>query len=439
VSAADPAPAPAREPARGAADEPARRPAGQTGPGTRPRRRLQRLSRAQARRVALAAQGFCDPRPVRPDARTLARVVGRTRLFQIDSVNVLMRAQYMPLFSRLGPYDTALLDRAYGRAPRRLFEYWAHEASLIPVELQPALRFRMARAHLHAWGGMRRIAEEQPELVSFVREEVERRGPVTARDVEHDVPRSKEHWGWNWSEAKRALEWLFWCGEVTSARRNGAFERVYDLPERVLPPQIVSAPTPDDAQAHRTLVEAAARAHGVATEPCLRDYFRLSPAESQQAVQELVEAGTLLPVEVEGWARPAYLHHQARLPRRVSARALLSPFDPVVFERTRAEQLFGFRYRIEIYVPADKRVHGYYVLPFLLGDRPVARVDLKADHKGGVLLVHAAYAEPDAPPETAHELAIELESLAGWLDLSDVVVSPRGDLAAPLGAELVAS
>ena len=402
----------------------------------RPSPPLQRLSRRQARRAALAAQGFCDRRPKRPDARALSRVVGRTNLFQIDSVNVLTRAQYMPLFSRLGPYDTGLLDRAFGRRPRRLFEYWAHEASLVPVELHPALRFRMARAHQHAWGGMRRIAEEQPELVTFVREEVQNRGPVTARDVEHDVPRSKEHWGWNWSEAKRALEWLFWCGEVTSARRNGAFERVYDLPERVLPPEIVDAPTPDDAEAHRILVEVAARAHGVATEPCLRDYFRLTPQESQAAVADLVEDEVLVPVQVDGWSRPAYMHNQARVPRKVSARALLSPFDPLVFERTRAEQLFDFRYRIEIYVPAPKRVHGYYVLPFLLGDRLVARVDLKADRKAGVLLVHAAFAEPDSPAETAAELAAELRSLADWLGLSDIEVSPRGDLAEALRAEV---
>jgi uncharacterized protein len=400
------------------------------------------LSRRQARRVALAAQGFCDRRPLRPDARALSRVVGRTSLFQIDSVNVVTRAHYMPLFSRLGPYDQGVLERAFARRPRRLFEYWAHEASLVPVGLQPALRFRMARAHRQAWGWMRRVAAEQPELVRFVRDEVEARGPVTARDVEDDVPRSKQHWGWNWSDAKRALEWLFWCGEVTSARRNGAFERVYDLPERVLPPEVVAAPTPDDGEAHRILVEAAARAHGVATEPCLRDYFRLTPQETRTAVTELVEEGRLLPARVQGWSRPAYLHHHARLPRRVSARALLSPFDPLVFERTRTERLFDFRYRIEIYVPAGKRVHGYYVLPFLLGDRLVARVDLKADRRAdggaGVLRVHAAFAEPDAPPETAAELAAELGSLAGWLGLSDIDVAPRGDLAGTLAAQVEA-
>ncbi len=396
---------------------------------------MHRLTRLQARRIALGAQGFTDRRPAgSPGPRHLARVLGRIGLFQIDSVNVVVRAQYMPLYSRLGPYDPGLLERSYARAPRRTFEYWAHEASLVRVDLQPALRFRMARAATEAWGGPQRVARERPDLVAAVLAEVGRRGPLTAREVEHDAPRSTEGWGWNWSLVKQALEYLFYAGLVTSAGRNGAFERRYDLPERVLPAAVLSTATPADDEAVRTLVRTAAQAHGVATEPSLRDYFRLAPAESQQAVRELVEAGELVPVAVQGWRRPAYLHHQARIPRQVRARALLSPFDPLVFHRDRTEDLFGFRYRIEIYVPAPLRVHGYYVLPFLLGDRLVARVDLKADRAAGVLRVLAAHGEPDAPPETATELSAELRQLSAWLGLGEVAVAPAGDLAPRLAA-----
>jgi uncharacterized protein YcaQ len=398
------------------------------------RKPIDRLSAAQARRMALAAQGFADRSNGRaPDGWALRRVLDRVGLIQIDSVNVLQRAHYLPLFSRLGPYDTELLDRAAHRAPRRLFEYWGHEASLLPVATQPLLRWRMERAGDDAWGGIRRIQQERPELVAEVLEEVRASGPVAAGEVlEHERPAKTGPW-WGWSDVKRAFEWLFWSGQITSARRRG-FERLYDLPERVLPPEVVATPTPSLEDAQRELVRIASRAMGVAAEKDLRDYFRLPLAEARARVAELVEAGELWPVEVEGWSVPGYVHPEARLPRTVHARALVGPFDSLVWERPRVERLFGFRYRIEIYVPKPKRVHGYYVLPFLLGDRLVARVDLKADRAAGVLLVQASHAEPHAPPETASELAAELESMAGWLGLDGVAVQPRGDLAAPLAA-----
>jgi uncharacterized protein YcaQ len=397
----------------------------------------ERLSAAQARRVALAAQGFADELRDRPaDGWALRRVLGRVGLVQIDSVNVLVRAHYLPLFARLGPYDPALLDKAFMQAPRRLFEYWGHEASLLPVATQPLLRWRMADAFHDAWGGMRRVAEEHPDLVERVLETVGERGPIAASELaDHHGEETKRSgpW-WDWSHTKRALEFLFWSGRVTSARRRG-FERLYDLPERVLPKVVVDAPTPDPADAQRALVRIAAGALGVATERDLRDYFRLPVAGARQAVAELVEAGELAPVAVEGWdGAAAYLDPSARIPRSVHARALIGPFDSLVWERPRVERVFGFRYRIEIYVPAPKRVHGYYVLPFLLGDRLVARVDLKAERKAGVLLVQAAHAEPGAPAETAAELAEELGLMAGWLGLEAVRVVDRGDLAPALRA-----
>ena len=398
------------------------------------RKPIARLSAAQARRMALAAQGFADgDRGREPDGWALRRVLDRVGLIQIDSVNVLSRAHYLPLFSRLGPYDTELLDRAAHRAPRRLFEYWGHEASLLPVTTQPLLRWRMERAGDDAWGGVRRIREQRPELVDACSRTSATAGPIAASEVaEQERPARTGPW-WDWSDVKRAFEWLFWSGQITSARRRG-FERLYDLPERVLPREVVETPTPSLEDAQRELVRIASRAMGVAAEKDLRDYFRLPVAEARARVAELVEAGELWPVEVEGWSVPGYVHPEARLPRSVHARALVGPFDSLVWERPRVERIFGFRYRIEIYVPKPKRVHGYYVLPFLLGDRLVARVDLKADRAAGVLRVQASHAEPDAPPETAAELAAELESMAAWLGLGGVAVQPRGDLAAPLAA-----
>jgi uncharacterized protein YcaQ len=396
------------------------------------------LTVLQARRIALAAQGFTRPRPgldSTVSSRHLGKVIDRLGFFQIDSVNVLARAQYMPLFSRLGPYDQELLHRAAGRRPRRLFEYWAHEAALVDINLWQAFQFRM-ESGARMWGSMAEIAEYSPDFVQWVLDEVRDHGPLTAREVEHDAPREKANWGWNWSEVKIALEYLFYKGKVTAARRNSAFERVYDLPERVIPPAQFDAPPLTSAEAHVVLVSHAARALGVGTAQCLRDYFRMGPELSKAAIETLVDTGELVPTSIAGWNRPAYLHRDAVQPRKVSARALLSPFDPLVFERTRTEKLFDFRYRIEIYTPAAKRVHGYYVLPFLLGDRLVGRVDLKADRQAGTLIVHGAWAETHAPDSTADELAQELRLMAGWLGLDTIAPPTKGDLAGELSAAL---
>ncbi len=392
--------------------------------------------------MAIAAQGLAADRPTKPGMRQVTSAVDRIGLLQIDSVNVLARAHYLPLFSRLGPYDTDLLDRACGRSPRRFVESWAHVASLIPAATVPLLRFRQARfaAGETLWSDIQRILDEQPDFVETVLAELRRRGPMTSKEtevaLEHDLPRRRDQWGWNWSLVKESLEYLFMSGAVGSAGRTSQFERRYDVVERVLPRAVLEAPTPTPEESFRRLTAMAARAHGVATEPCLRDYFRLRPEESKQAVAELVEEGELLPVRVEGWNRPAYLHRAARMPRTVAARALLVPFDPLIWRRERAEVLFDFHYRIEIYVPPDKRVHGYYVLPFLLGERLVARVDLKADRAGSALLVQSVHAEPSAPEHTAAELRAELELMASWLGLSSVVVSGRGD---HLARELLAT
>nr|WP_246304864.1 crosslink repair DNA glycosylase YcaQ family protein [Nocardioides thalensis] len=383
----------------------------------------------------MAAQGFLDPPHAKPTMRTFARTLERTGVLQVDSVNVLQRAHYMPLYSRMGPYDTGLLHRAAERSPRKVVEYWAHVQAFMPVELWPVMQHRMdyyREAKGSKWWGDVGDASMRERILK----EVRARGPVTARDLDDGAPRTKEHWGWNWSDTRKVLDILYMFGELAIAGRNGQFEIRYDLPERVIPADVLALPTPTPAEAHRELVRRAARSHGVATVQDLRDYYRMTVADTAAAVAALVEAGELLPVEVEGWKRPAYLHRDARLPRRVAARALLSPFDPVVWERARTEALFDFFYRIEIYVPKDKRVHGYYVLPFLLGDRIVGRVDLKADRATGRLLVHAAYAEPGAPPDTAAELAAELRRLAGWLGLADIVVAPLGDLAPALAAEV---
>jgi len=399
------------------------------------------LSLREARRVAIAAQGFAssaatadaDTTADTVEARHARRLIGRLGLVQIDSVNVLVRSHYLPLFSRLGPYEPALLDRlAYGGRRRALFEYWGHEASLIPVEQQPLFRWRMARAERGegTYGELARFAVERRPYIESVLAEVASRGPMGASELS-EAGRGAGGW-WGWSDGKRALEYLFWAGFVTTAGRRG-FERLYDLPERVLPAAVLDTPTPEEAEAQRALLRIAARAHGVATERDLRDYHRLDVADARLRIAELVEAGDLLPVTVEGWDRIAYVTPDLRIPRKAASRALLSPFDSLIWERQRTERLFGARIRLEIYTPAHKREHGYYVLPFLMDERIAARVDLKSDRKAGTLLVQAAHAEPQAKVDAvAPALAAELRRLAGWLGLERVTVVGAGDLAPAL-------
>ena len=402
------------------------------------------LSAAQARRAAIAAQGLATARPRgRVDVRHLRRALDALGIVQLDSVNVFSRSHYMPLFSRLGPYPRETLDELTvhqdgrggppSRADRReLFEYWGHEASLIPIDMHPLMRWRMARADELAWTGVARVAEDEPGLVARVLELVREEGPIRASAV--GSPKRERRAGemWNWNDGKKALEYLFFSGQVTAERRVN-FERLYDLPERVLPAEVLAMPTPPEDEAQRELLLVAARRLGVASEPDLGDYFRLPRKESKARLAELVEAGALRTVAVKGWDVPAYAPHDLKVPRRIRARALLTPFDSMVWARERTERLFDFRYRIEIYVPAPKRVHGYYVLPFLLGDRLVARVDLKSDRQAGVLRVVGAFAEPGVDAaEVAHELADELRLVSEWQGLGGVKVGRKGDLAPAL-------
>ena len=379
------------------------------------------LSLSEARRIALAAQGFTSRETERATARQLHRVQQKLGLFQIDSVNVLTRAHYLPAFSRLGSYDRAELEKAAWGAKRhrRMFEYWAHEASLLPLDLHPLLRWRMERAERGEIGyqALRRFATERRSEAQLVLDRIACEGPLAAADF--DKGSSKSGW-WEWSETKHALEWLFWSGQITTATRRGSFARIYDLPERVFPKQVLELPTPDAAAAQRELIARSAAALGVATAADLRDYYRLKPDEADHAIAAQIEAGLLLPVCVEGWTQKAWMHRDARAPRQVGGAALLAPFDPLIWERARAERLFDFRYRIEIYVPQHKRTHGYYVLPFLMDEALVARVDLKADRSAGVLLAQRVTLEPNAPAQTMPRLMAELDRMAAWLNLGSV-------------------
>ncbi len=389
------------------------------------------LSLDQARRVALGAQGFRRRRTAaRGDRGHVRRVFDQVQLIQLDSVNVLVRSQELPIWARVGEHDRESLRKLLNAG--ELFEYWGHEASLIPIADWPLFRWKMLKATQGAmWGQIRMIQEQRPHFVEEIAAVVEERGEVTAGSLREPGDRRTGPW-WDLSDAKMALEWLFWCGRIT-ARRTATFERVY-LPLRVIPEAVRNVHvTEDDARVE--LLAKAARALGVATERDLTDYFRLKIPPSRAALRSLEERGDVRRVQVEGWKQPAYLHRDAVVPRRIEACTVLSPFDSLVWERSRVERLWHFRYRIEIYTPAPKRVHGYYVLPFLLGDRLVARVDLKSDRAAGALLVQAAWTEAHAEPvDVAPALATELTELAAWLGLSDVQVKRRGDLAPQLRA-----
>ena len=403
---------------------------------------METLSRAEARRASLAAQAFTGrargtdgPTPAKRRLLGLLQTIG---LLQIDSVSALVRSHYLPAYSRLGSYDRGHVDRLAWR-DHALFEAWAHEASFVPVAMEPLLRWRQSvfAAESQVPGKSFHSATQLPDLIAAVLGEIRDRGPLAGSELRHleETPRRPGNW-WNWSKVKGVLEYLFATGQLQVADRRG-FERRYDLPERVLAAAVLSTPTPPEDEARRALLLHAARALGVATVTDLADYFRMKNAIAAARVSELVEAGSLVEVGVEGWTVPAYVVPGLQIPRRVGARALLSPFDPVVWCRPRSLRLFDFHYRIEIYVPEPKRVYGYYVLPFLLGDRLVARVDLRADRANGVLRVPGAFLEDRAVASAVvPALADELRLLAHWLELDRIEVGDRGDLAAALRSAL---
>ena len=400
--------------------------------------RTPRLTAAQARRIAVAAQGFSEPRSEAKITRAhLKRLISRIQVLQLDSVSVAVRAHYAPVFSRLGPYDRGVLDRAaWGpRSSRLLAEYWAHEAALMAVDDWPLMRWRMRHYRHGRWGT--HIVKANLQLADKIVSAVAELGPSTAAQIEAHLaaePRGpRASWWGSRSDTKWVAEALFASGVLTTATRVG-FARHYDLVERVLPAGVLSREVDDD-EAVRELTLRAATALGVGTDADIRDYFRLSAQQVKPAIADLVAAGEIERVDVDGWSAPAYLRTGQTVPRRERGTALLCPFDPLIFFRPRVERLFGFHYRIEIYVPANRRQYGYYVWPLLLDGRLVARVDLKADRAADALRVVGAFGEPDTPRSAvAAALTGELESMASWLDLGAVTVSGRGDLAGELRA-----
>lgn len=437
---------------------------------------MESVSLDEARRIALAAQGFDTPRPSRAGPQRIRAVLDRLSVLQLDSVNVLCRSHYLPLFSRLGPYRRELLDQMAWGQPRELFEYWGHQASLMPLTLHPLLRWRMQAAQNWTWDGwtsatkpgqppadwartwdarihapwavtvgMTRLTLERPAILDEVLEQVRRHGPVLADDAAPTVvrrgredpdPDPSTGRMWNWQDGKIAIEWLFCTGAVTTATRR-SFTRLYDLTERVLPKETLAVDTPEEADARRELMRRAGRAVGIGSEKQLRNYFLMPRALARIAIEELIESGELIKVRIDGVRGVRYRWHETEPSTGSSrTRTLLSPFDPLIWDRDRIEQLFGFRYRISIYTRESERTDGYYVLPFLSGGSFVARVDLRAERDRSALVVPTVSSEPGHDPDTlAAELAVELRSMADWLGLEQVVVGRRGNLAAALKKE----
>ena len=391
---------------------------------------MRRLTKAQVRRAHIAAQGLASPRPSGiPDLGHVRRAIRRMGVLQIDSVNVVERAHQLTLFSRLGPYDPSLLWRALRE--RDVFEYWAHMASFVPIEDWPLWRHRMDHHATVAWRRIRELREQAPGYVESVQRQMQERGPITASDLDEPGKRTGAWWGW--ADGKHVLEWLFESGQAAVAERSN-FTRYYDVVERVIPQRHLDAPAVPAEEALRELVMRSAERMVVGTAKGLADYYRQPILDARRVVAQLVAAGALAEVEVAGWNEPLFMHPEGTIPRKVEARALLNPFDPIVWYRDRTEQLYDFRYRIEIYTPAPKRVHGYYVFPFLLGDELVARVDIKADRHNGVLRIPGAFLEEGHDARhVAGEMAIELREMARWLGLGEIAIGRNGDLAPELG------
>jgi uncharacterized protein len=389
------------------------------------------ISLLEARRIALAATGFGQAKSTSVSGWAAQnKELKRLHLLQIDSVNVLTRSHYLPLFSRLGNYDRAALDkRTLAHNNRAAFECWAHEASLVRMELHPLMRWRMNRAldGDGIYNSMASFARDEKAYLKNVLKFVASHGPTAQSDLP-DKSKGEGGW-WGWSKGKTALETLFAQGLLTTAKRE-SFERFYDLPERVIPSDIIAMPTPSERDSKLQLMNLSGQALGIGTAFDLRDYFRLKGPDAERALSDAVEAGYLKPITVDGWKAQAFIHRDAKLPRKIEGAALVTPFDPICWDRKRAERLFSFHYRIELYTPQPKRKFGYYVLPFLMGESFAGRVCLKADREAETLRVNTANMEDMADPrETAEKLSEELQSMAQWLGLKNLEISQKGNLA----------